>query len=90
LPLFLYYLNIQNEIIENERLDKFYHKKYLQDLPSNIKNKYLDLLNYQEECCICYEKLTNKNACISGCGHFYCQQCRNRINKCALCRKLLN
>ena len=42
------------------------------------------------ECSVCYEKIGEKNNCITPCGHTFCKTCINSIRKCALCRVRIN
>lgn len=36
------------------------------------------------ECPICYE---NKDLALLYCGHYFCNECISKINKCSLCRR---
>lgn len=45
------------------------------------------------ECCICYEKIGDKNSSVTPCGHKFCFNCittaLSRNNTCPCCREVL-
>lgn len=45
----------------------------------------------QSECCICLEKMTNKNISITECNHLFHTSCLLKYNnqKCPICRQLM-
>lgn len=47
--------------------------------------------NNQEECCICLEKMTNKNISMTECNHLFHTSCLLKYNnkKCPICRQSL-
>ena len=57
----------------------------------NIKNHNMDIIDNQIECCICLEKILNKNISITECNHSFHTSCLLKYNKqkCPICRQLL-
>ena len=49
--------------------------------------------NSHVECSVCYEKIGEKNNCVTPCGHTFCFQCMmsclNYKNTCPICRQVL-
>lgn len=48
-------------------------------------------IDNQEECCICLEKMSNKNVTITDCNHSFHTSCLLKYNnkKCPICRQIL-
>lgn len=84
--------------------DYFYYdtknniKKILQN---KNKNKYLDNIFSNNlnncVCCICMDKIEEKDFCILECGHYFCKSCiilhkfnNSNKNACPICRKNYN
>ena len=44
-------------------------------------------LRKQIECPICLEIIEVGHLKMTGCGHKYCEECYNKIDECAICRK---
>lgn len=67
------------------------------------KHEYANLLSKKQietakqchttECAVCYDKIGNKNNCVTPCGHTFCFQCMmsclNYKNTCPICRQVL-
>lgn len=59
------------------------------ELPVHLVEEYKQMmkdLHKQIECPICMEIIDDELK-ITGCGHKYCNQCFQHIDKCAICRK---
>ena len=59
-------------------------------IPKHISNKIFDNEIDPLNCCICLSDIIKETFKISSCGHFYCTKCYydNRLDKCAVCRKI--
>ena len=57
----------------------------------SIITKMVDNVVVENECCICYETIGNKNNCTTDCGHSFCLSCIARsVRKntgCPICRQ---
>ena len=59
-------------------------------LPDHITTEWqqmLEELHKQIECPICFNIIEEGKLKITGCGHKFCENCFNQIDKCAICRK---
>lgn len=63
-------------------------------LPLHINRLiYMGLISEKPElpeCSICYDKLKIETFYSTTCGHFFCQLCLMKINKCAVCRRKID
>jgi hypothetical protein len=63
-------------------------------LPPHINRLiYMGLISEKPElpeCSICYDKLKIETFYSTTCGHFFCQLCLMKINKCAVCRRKID
>ena len=59
-------------------------------LPNHLVNEIENMmkeLKKKLECPICFEIIDEGKLKITGCGHKFCENCFNQINKCAICRR---
>tara|TARA_R110000765_G_scaffold143677_2_gene245381 strand:- start:1265 stop:1585 length:321 start_codon:yes stop_codon:yes gene_type:complete len=60
----------------------------IHELPKHLVDEYKVLLvelHKTIECPICFEIIDKLR--ITGCGHKYCNDCFDKINECAVCRR---
>ena len=57
---------------------------------SYLKCQYLEMyeeLKRETDCPVCLETITKENCILTNCGHLYCLNCYDKLDKCAICRK---
>ena len=79
------------EEVKKEHENKIVIKEQLENavpnfLTNEIKELY-DKLKLEISCPICYEELTTEQIQFSNCGHKYCKECLDKLDKCAFCKK---
>ena len=67
----------------------FFFETILRDISPHIAKEILEIKD-NEICTICKEDINEDNAIITGCGHIYCIECRNKISECAICRRKIS
>ena len=61
-------------------------------IPVHFKNQFKELLADNRKsvsCPICLEIIETDKLKVTNCGHLYCDTCLAKIDKCAVCRKVL-
>ena len=46
----------------------------------------VDLGSHSRRCPVCYESLTGRITAIQPCGHLFCNECSQRVDRCPTCR----
>lgn len=70
-----------------------YHTKMMEtekELPRHIVTDFENMcaeLKKDIVCPICFDVIEKGNLKITGCGHKYCNECFDKIETCAVCRK---
>ena len=55
-------------------------------LINELKEMY-DITQKEIECPICFVELKKDDIKFASCGHKYCEECLNKLDNCAICRK---
>jgi hypothetical protein len=81
----------------NKALNKYLKNIHELSISKTEKNKNNEHISEKiaeiNECSICYEKIGEKNNCVTECGHKFCLKClllsMDRSNTCPMCRHVL-
>ena len=64
-----------------------------EELPTHLVSeieKMISELKKEIECPICMDIIGEGKLKITGCGHKYCDECFDKIDECAICRRKIN
>ena len=65
----------------------------IEELPQHLVDEIAELnieLKKDISCPICFDIIEKDVLKITGCGHKYCKDCFEKIDKCSICRKKIN
>jgi len=83
-------LSETTELSWAQRVMKTVEEKEAAEKSKAVAPPTLSTSDIENECCICYETIGNKNNCVTECGHKFCFKClataMTRNNACPCCR----
>lgn len=79
----------RDDVVQYQQIERIVE---VDDIPLNIRSEFKDMLKALKkkiECPICYNVIEPDDMKLTNCGHKYCPDCFEKIDKCAICRKSL-